>query len=216
MRFLFPLAIAGATLAIFVALALYRPDEQPASTARAEDPLERAEPEAPTRVARPAPGALTRSLPRFIQTPSAVAGSETLNADLTDAGSRQAAEAMFNGQPRDPDWAARMEHHLAQRLGPAALARLGLSELGLRIAGLECRTFGCQVAIDWSGASAARVPAVLTPNLGPVRHVHRAAPLAAAVMRRSREEGPDRRIRESFLLFYRDDLREPSAWAAHD
>ena len=59
------------------------------------------------------------------------------------------------------------------------------------------------------------MPPPFPPGTAPLRHLHdRAGRLAAALLRRSREPLVDRRTRETYLLFYRDDLREPSAWPA--
>jgi hypothetical protein len=217
-RFLLPGVVIAAGVSIFVALAVYRPDdpraddEPVAEGASAADPS----PAPETGPGRRSATRLARSLPQFIQATSPGGGAGgALHADLTDQGSQQAAQSMFDEQKRDPGWAPRMEQHLVQRLHPAALTRLGLPGLDLRLVALECRSFGCQVVVDWSpdGASARPPAPPFSLARGPVRYLHdRAGPLAAAVMRHSRQQRPDRQIRETFLLFYRDDLREPTAW----
>jgi hypothetical protein len=213
-----PIALMGAALAVFIALAINRPDASPAPPAEGElARADRQEEGGGSRPARPSRPGLGRSLPRFVQSKSNAGGPPTIQGDLLEeSDSRQSADALMAKQTRDETWAPRMEQHLGERLGPAALDRLGLAYLELRVVGLECRAFGCQLTIEWSpDALAARAPPPFAPATGPLRHLQeQSGPLAAALMRRAREPAGNRRMRETYLLFWRDDLREPSAWLA--
>jgi hypothetical protein len=165
------------------------------------------------RPTRKAPGT-ARAVPRFVRTQTNVRPN-TIHTDLMeDAGARQAAEAQFNQQSRDEGWAPRMEQHLRDRLSPGALERLGLQDLALRIDSLECRHYGCQLKVEWSMDFAASRDTVLHPPGGsPIRYLNdNAGPLGVALMRHTREQGRNRRMRETFLVFFKDDVREPDAW----
>jgi hypothetical protein len=210
-----PLVLIGAVAALIIAWSRYRwpagTTDWPSTQAAAPGPAESSD---DWPISRRLPG-MVRSVPRFVPAGSQVQAPNTIHADLmADAASRQAAEALFEQQSRDLGWAPRMEQHLRDRLGLAALENLGLRDLALRIAAIECRNHGCQLQVEWSrDLPAARGRPLFPPDGSPVRYLNdNAGPLGAALMRHSRQEGSDRRVHETFLVFYKADLREPEAW----
>ena len=209
------LALLGALLLLLALRLLGEPqrraDDAGGESSATDDPEREARRPTP-RLSPP----IGRPLPRFVRTTATPAGPNTILADLTDDGSRKAGDALFEQQERDPTWAPRMEHHLSSRLHPAALARLDLAELALQTEAIDCRRFGCRITVSWSSDFLAGRGRDRLPSDGsPLRYLHeKTGPLAAALMRRSRQEGLDRRVRETFLLFYKEELREPDAWSA--
>jgi hypothetical protein len=211
-RTLLLLLIAGVALVVVVSL---RRSPGPAAESHetgttGHTPAGEAADDRPTRRA---PGA-GRAVPRFVPARGSLRPS-TIHRDLMeDAGGRQAAEALFNQQTRDEGWAPRMEQHLRDRLAPAALERVGLPDLALRVDALECRNHGCQLKVEWSmDFAAARDTVLHPPDSSPIRYLNdNAGPLGVALMRHTREQGRNRRMRETFLVFFKDDVREPEAW----